>query len=903
MSLNTSNTSNTLEWCIATKFHPPLVRSDIIRRPYIEEELCSLVTALPLTLLSAPAGYGKTTLLSALPSLLPNYPLAWISLEAEDNDPVRFIGLLITALQKLHPECGTSVWPVISGEGVSGSGMKRAIAMLINDIVDFIPEPFILVLDDLHSVTEPAVYVALDYLLDHLPTNLHVVIGTRNDPPLRLARLAACRQMGELRRADFSLNKDETHKLLNSTFGLGLSDDEVDILQTRTEGWPGVLCLLASPLLRMNTIEHRAQFMAALKHTERQAMDFLSEEILLNLPKDVKLFLMQTSILSEMTPSNCQAVTGCENAADILAELYRRNLAIASLTVNTEDEPLYRYHALFAQLLAQQLEREMPDEITELHRKAAEVQKTPGRAVSHYFSAGLWDEAAQLMVHCGMQLLLLGMSETFRRWYNNLPIETRRSYPYLAVILARCEIHYGDYTSARKLLNEARKAFIIKDDTNGEADTLTSLITLSYESNDRISASAYIKRALELPLNPMGQMAVYLAQAWLCTYDCDWECARINIQKGLSIPSSTNDRRADIIGITYMNAPLASLPGCIELTEEYCAEVSSFSGLDTAWYLRAQELGTWPMIWRGNIDEALKRANAAEGLRQKLSGHLYIGNDLPLLLSVIYIAKGDFTSAGKAVYTLVQRADKAGRSRMMFHVHAAGRTLALLGRYEEAQLMQKKLETMLDDNYLVTHYLFNHLKGLIALLQKDAEAFNILQCASELELELPMSHVGGSARLLQGLLLLNQGNSGRAFDLVYPILNKWSNASTPGFVIFDGPIIIPVLKMAIQNDIVGAARMLNLFSENIAKSESLLPVMEDSISLENEIPKEQLMNPLTLRECDVMKLLADGLTNNQISEELYISKETVKSHMEHIFNKLDVHSRSQAVIRARELNL
>ncbi len=193
---------------------PPLVRSDIISRPHMEEELCRMVTTLPLTLLSAPAGYGKTTLLSAIPSLQPDYPLVWISLESEDNDPVRFIGLLITALQKLHSDFGTTVWSLISCGGVLKSDMKHAIGMLINDIARYIPEPFILVLDDLHAVTELAVYVDLDYLLDQSPNNLHLVIGTRNDPPLRLARLAACRQMGELRRADFSLNKDETHKRL-----------------------------------------------------------------------------------------------------------------------------------------------------------------------------------------------------------------------------------------------------------------------------------------------------------------------------------------------------------------------------------------------------------------------------------------------------------------------------------------------------------------------------------------------------------------------------------------------------------------------------------------------------------------------------------------------------------------
>ncbi|WP_246599796.1 LuxR C-terminal-related transcriptional regulator [Clostridium lacusfryxellense] len=815
----------------------------------------------------------------------------------EDNDPVRFIGLLATALQQLQPECGNSVWPLISGGEVSGSVMKHAVGILINDIVRFIPDPFILVLDDLHSVTESAVYVALDYLLNQLPTNLHIVIGTRYDPPLRLARLAARRQLGELRRSNFSLNQDETYKLLNDTLGLALTVDEVAILQKRTEGWPGVLCLLAGSLARMSNLEHRSELMTAFNHTEREVLDFLSEEILLNLPKDIQRFLMQTSILSEMTPSDCQAVTGHDDAAEVLAELYHRNLAIASLSIEIKNEPVYRYHSLFAQLLTKQLEREMPGEIKELHRRAAEVQTTPGRAISHYFSACLWDQAAQLMVNSGMQLLLQGMSETFRKWYGALPVETRNQFTYLTVILARCEIHNGDYTAARRLLNGSREAFVSKCDNIGEGGTLTSLITLSYENNDRMAVATYVKRALELPLDPMGQVAVYLSQAWLCTHDCDWEGARINIRKGLAIPSATGDRRADITGITYMSAPLASLPGCLELAESYCAEVSILSKSDTPWYLRARELGTWPLLWRGQIEEALVMAKSAEALRQMLGGHSYIGNDLPLLLSVIYLAKGDLNSAGKSVDTLIQRADKSGRSRMMLHLHAAGRSLAFLGRYEEALIMQQRLETLLDDNFALTQYLFLHLKGLLALLCEVTEASDILQKALELEDQLPMAHVGGSARLLQARLLINQGKSDRTFDVAHPVLSRWGNSSTPGYALFDGPIIIPVLRLAVEHNTVGAARMLDLFSKNI------FPTTANNVTVENKITKEQLKIPLTPRECDVLRLLVAGLTNVQISGELYISKETVKSHVEHIFNKLDVHSRTQAVIRASKLDI
>lgn len=897
-----SSNSNTSSWYVATKLRPPLVRSDIIRRPRIEEELSRFVSTLPLTLLSAPAGYGKTTLLSALPSLLPEHPLAWITLETEDNDPVRFISLLATSLQRLHPQCGSSVWPRISGGEVSGSGMKHAVGILINDIVHYLPEPFILVLDDLHYVTEPAVYVALDYLLDQMPSNLHVAIGTRHDPPLRLARLAARRQIGELRRVDFSLKQDETYKLLNDTLGLGLTADEVAILQNRTEGWPGVLCLLAGPLERMSTLEHRAQFMAALIHTERQALDFLAEEILLNLPKDFRRFLMQTSILAEMTPSTCQAVTGRDDAAEMLAELYRHNLAIASLTVDTEGEPVYRYHALFTQLLTQQLERELPGEIVELHRRAAEIQKTPGRTIAHYFSARLWDEAAHLMIRSGMQLLLCGMSETFRQWYDTLPAETRKLYSHLTVLMARCEIHSGEYAAARRLLNEAKEAFVASGDTSGEGDALTSLITLSYESNDRMCAATYVKRALELPMNPMGQVAAQLAQAWLYTYDCNWEGACTAIGKGLAIPSATGDRRADITGITYMSAPLAILPGCLELTENYCAEVSSLSAPDTAWYLGAQELGTWPLLWRGQIEEALIRTKKAEDLRQRLGGYPFIGNDLPLLLSVLYLSKGDMAAAEQAVDSLIKRAEKAGRSRMMLHIHAAGRSLALMGRYEKALVMHQRLEALLDDNFPLTNYLFNHLKGLLALLSGDeVAASDILKRACDLENQLPMAHVGGSARLLQARLLLDQGKPDEAFAAAYPVLNGWNNASTPGFVLLDGAVILPILRLAAERDAAAAARMQELFSGNLPASEKLTLVPADGILEKNNTLICQLTEPLTSRECDVLKLLMAGHTNIQISNELHVSRETVKSHVVHIFRKLDVNSRTQAVIRAREL--
>lgn len=232
---------DTSSWYIATQLHPPNVRNDIIRRPHLEEVLCRFVSELPLTLISAPAGYGKTTLLSALPSLFPNSPLAWITLEEEDNDPIRFVSLLVTALQRLHQSCGQAVWPLIAGGEISDVVLKHAAGILMNDIELYLTSHFILVLEDLHVVTQQVIFTVLDHLLDQLPKNMHVVLGTRYDPPLRLARLAVIRKMGELRRSELSFTSYEANQLLNDTLKLNLSPDEVTALQKKTEGWPGIL--------------------------------------------------------------------------------------------------------------------------------------------------------------------------------------------------------------------------------------------------------------------------------------------------------------------------------------------------------------------------------------------------------------------------------------------------------------------------------------------------------------------------------------------------------------------------------------------------------------------------------------------------------------------------------------
>jgi LuxR family maltose regulon positive regulatory protein len=717
-------------------------------------------------------------------------------------------------------------------------------------------------------------------------------VGTRHDPPLRLARLAARRQLAELRRPDLGFSQAEAHQLLNETLGLSLAPAEVAALQERTEGWPGALCLLAGPLGRMGTADDRSQFMTAVIRMERYALDFLAEEVLRNLDADLRRFLMQTAILTEMTPSACRAVTGREDAADVLEGLYRQNLTIASIAADSEGEPVYRHHTLFARLLSRQLERELPGEITELHRRAARVALTPGRAIAHYMAAGLWEDAAQLMAQSGMDLFHRGMSETVRSWGRSLPAEVRARHPGLTVLMGRCEIHRGDYAAAGIFLNEAREAFVAGGDLGGEGDALTSLLTLAYRNDDRAAAATYVERALQLPLSPMGQAAARLVRAWLHLYDCDWDAIRTDMQAAFALAHATGDPRIDMVGVPYMSAALAAVPGCLELAERYATDAAGRTLADTAWRMGADELAIWPLLWRGQAHEALARAEATEALRQRLGGYPFMGVELPVQLAILYAARGDLDGAAHAAETLLQRMPGSGPSKWAFYLHAAGWALALAGRHADAAALLERLQSMADEQPL-TAYLRHHLAGLLALLEgRRQECAAALERGARMEAELPIAWVGGSARLLQARLLLEQGKADAAFAAATPVLTRWEQAGTPGCALLDGPAGLPVLRLAAQRGHEAAVRLLRLFPAAAPAGKSAAPATAATLNLPE---------PLTQREQDVLKLIVAGRTNRQIGEELYITEETVKTHVVRILRKLDVASRTQAAIRGREL--
>ncbi|NTW02607.1 MAG: helix-turn-helix domain-containing protein, partial [Oscillochloris sp.] len=387
-------------WFPQTKLHPPRPRSDLLLRPRLVDPLYAALQHTRLVLISAPAGAGKTTLLATALAELPRAS-AWVSLDPDDNDLARFLAVLLAALDQLAPGAGSAAGDlaqVLAARSISpDASIRQAVATLINVVLAAPPVPGLLILDDLHVIDEPAIHTALAYLIDQLPTHLSLAITTRHDPPLPLARLRARRELLELRLPDLRFTTDEAANLLIEHLGLPLSADNIAALYRRTEGWAAGLSLLAASLAPLSTPEARTQFLAHLAQTDRYIFDYLAEEVLNRQDPVTRTFLLETAILSELTPQACQGLTGFANAPAILDELYRRNLFLIQLRTDpaaSSDQAFYRYHDLFRAFLLERLRREAPEWLRDLHRRAVACVGDPLRMIEHLIQAELWDAAA-----------------------------------------------------------------------------------------------------------------------------------------------------------------------------------------------------------------------------------------------------------------------------------------------------------------------------------------------------------------------------------------------------------------------------------------------------------------------------------------------------------------------------
>jgi len=346
---------------LKTKLYVPAARPELVPRPHLIDRLNEGLSR-KLILVAAPPGYGKTTLVGSWATGC-GQPVAWLSIDERDNEPTRFLAYLIAAVQTIEATLGQDILSAVQSS--QSSAIADWLPVLVNQL-DNITSSFVLVLDDYHLITTPAIHQALTFLLEHQPAQMHVVIATRKDPPLPLPRLRARSELVELRQADLRFTPEETSIFLRRATTAELSADDVSILVSHTEGWIAGLQMAALSLRNRENVSRR---IAAFGGSHEYIVDYFAAEVLEQQPEPIKNFLLQTSILDRLYGSLCDAVTGQTDGQRTLEQLQQANLFVVSLS---DDRCCYRYHHLFRDLLLKQLEQEQSKIVPELHRRASE---------------------------------------------------------------------------------------------------------------------------------------------------------------------------------------------------------------------------------------------------------------------------------------------------------------------------------------------------------------------------------------------------------------------------------------------------------------------------------------------------------------------------------------------------
>ncbi len=893
---------------LSTKFNIPSTGAKIVRRPRLLRLLDqSLNQNTTLTLVCGPAGYGKTTIVSDwLQTSQKIHPdqFAWLTLERGDNDLTRFLTYFITALRGIRPKFGEGVLKVLQTH--KPPPVPVLATLLINEL-NKIPGRFFLVLDDFHLLTTESIQGFIAFLVDHQPQQLCLVLVTRADPSLPLARLRARGQLVELRQEELCFLPEEVGDYANQTMGLVLSPEQVSFLATHTEGWISGLQLAAISLL---DVQNRSAFFEAFSGEHEFIADYLTDEVLSRLPERVRTFLLKTSILERLSASLCEAVTGQAGAQSTLEQLKDENLFIVSLD---RQGAWYRYHILFADLLRKRLQSMYGGSVGELHNRASvwfEENGAVDLAIEHALAGKNDEQAAKMIEQIAEGLLMHGEATTLLRWLEALPQEMILRRPVLGSLKGFALIFCGrPPQEAAVLFQEMAEAGSL-DQFQGEATTVQALLAiLQGKSTDARQLSEQALQQLPAERSFFRSLAAdSLGMAY--TLAGDIEAGSRAFEQVVEIAMQSGNTMMALLALTnlaglryvqgHMRAAIATCQQVVELANEQIGKQTPVIGktlLNLGEMLREQ----------GNLEAAQKYLLEAAGMMESFSE---IGLPLAFLaIARVSLNKKEWPAAQSYIDRARQQA-LASKSTLMddrlVEVMQARYWIArgeldpvvqwadkrgFLGRtpadvFGEAA-RNAAINELLQAEYLVV------IRLTLAQRQSEQalEMINFLQSLAEKR--------GYQRRIIELLILkaiaLHQTG---ALDQALSALGKALSLAEPeGYqrtFVDEGEPMAKLLYQAVAREVspVYAGRLLGVLTEE-----------SQSVRSPGNSPEEGLIEALSERELEVLQWMAAGLSNIEIAGRLYISLSTVKGHIAKIFGKLGVKNRTQAVARARSLGL
>jgi ATP/maltotriose-dependent transcriptional regulator MalT len=889
----------------ATKLRVPHLRTQLVRRPNLLSLLQQGMDA-TLVLVSAPAGFGKTTVLAQW-LVESGMPAAWLSLEPEDNEPVRFLSAMIAALQQLHPQIGTAALALLHTPPPTPLPTPETVlALLTSDVQEFLPGNVALILDDYHVITDASLQRALTALVEHAPPHLHLVIATRADPPWPLARLRARGQLCEVQATHLQFRTEETSDFLHSVMGLPLSAEAIATLESRTEGWITGLQLAALSLQGRSDV---TQFLEEFTGSHRHLVDYLTEEVLARQPEAVQSFLLRTSLLDRFTGPLCDTVTGRNDGEAMLASLERANLFLAPLDERRE---WYRYHQLFAEMLRARMCRLIgPEELSALYARASlwyERHGAPFEAVEAALEAGDFARAEGLIEPLVLSMLLSWRHTTLRRWLERLSQERLCRHAFLCFAYAS-SLFFSDTQDAyegplavaerlaqatgdRKGLGQVSGLRALAASVRGNG---AQIITFGTQALHLLPEKALLERSISMSALAYGyQLCGEVAAAQQVLSE-----ARSLHERSGNAPSILND--------TIVLGDLLVMQGKLHQAESVYGSVLQATG---EWHTLAisVRLGLSSIAYERNeldtaetyLEQATTIANTAG--RQVFQAREQAGEARAALMRArVFQARGEVertTAAWTRSHALAAQCSVSGLVEQVQAYQVRGWLRA--GQLEAVIQWQNGCSLSCDTAPTYEQEAIALTLARVLLAQGEAEeALRLLErwyqharaqgrTGSEIEL-----------LVLSALAYQQQGKTEQAVQRLVPALVLGYPEGYVRLFVDEGTSMAPLLRLTLSRwKSQPEARYLH----------TLLAVLE--AAQPGQTPLSQTfhhadppLEPFSRRERQVLRLLATGLSNTEIADELVVSINTVRTHIRSLYHKLKVNSRKEALSVARQWKL
>ncbi len=907
---------------LLTKLYRPLVPPKTVPRPFLSQRLDEgLQAGRQLTLVSAPAGFGKTTCISAWLNSV-DIPAAWLSLDPADDEPGRFFTYLLAALSQVDGSLGREIEAVLkAGQLPPGEIIS---ATLINDILA-VDGRFLLVLDDFQMIQDPLILQVMQTLVTNLPPALHLVLLTREEPSLPLARLRANNQMSEIRAADLRFSRRETAAFLQEVMGLSLSAADIAALEDKTEGWIAGLQLAG---LSMRDRADPAAFIADLSGSHRHILRYLTEEVLQQQPPEIQQFLLQTSILDKLTGALCDALTGAANGRVLLEQLYDDNLFLIPLD---DEQQWYRYHQLFAGLLRDWQKTLLREETPALHRRASRWYEQAGlssEAIQHSLEAEDYETAVALIETHAMDMLMAWHAKTVRGWMAAIPPKWAAKSPKTNLAFAWMHLFSNNFAQALPYIGRLQAMFaaeqLDEDDPAVLGEWLALQATMLNGQGLPQQSVALAKQALAIvPTKDAyirGLIYGSLANSYKQMNDYPQAVAAYEqlIQHG-RVAGSLFSELMGISALALYAMERGELYDAFELASQGVERVERSGTLPPISAAVYGELGGVAYHWY-QLEQAhthLAKSTQVSTLSGYSDAEIYhhvVRSRLAQVVEDLDMATREINQATALMQVDAPAAIReeviAQQVRMALLQDNPAAAEAVLNRHgyifqpdlsmpelEPGQTISRAAGLLVISALRVILYQ-SRQQGLLASLRQGIEAAGRLIAAARESHAVPI--------VMEALLVRAQMQAvlGAEQEGGADVATAVTLAEPEGFItIFleEGRPIARILASLLDNK--------QLESAPAAHARKILAayptaVQEATFSVVKITPDgNALIEPLSNRELEILRLIGEGYTNQEIAARLVITLHTVKKHSSNIYSKLGVRSRTQAVARARELQL